>query len=181
MARVSEWTPSRPEEILEFQRRPECWEWPNPQGALPRDPKQPTFTDARHCTLEPPGHTEVPPENKRLPLLARHLKGHQRNDSKLPYQFSKQHLKEPLHPHSVPSFPWQKLATDLLDYKRAQYLLVTDCYSKYPILRKLNSTKSAALINHLKSIFAEHGITEILISDNGPQYSSHKFTSFCNH
>ena len=75
-------------------------------------------------------------------------------------QFSQRQPKEPLHPPSVPSFPWQKLATDLFDYKGAQYLLVTDYYSKYPIVRKVNSTITAAVINHLKSIFAENGIPE---------------------
>ena len=41
------------------------------------------------------------------------------------------------------------LATDLFDYQGTQYLLVTDYYSKYTIVRKLNSTISAAVINHL--------------------------------
>ena len=96
-------------------------------------------------------------------------------------QFSKQQPKEALCPHSVPSFPWQKLGCDLFDYQGAQYLLVADYYSKYPILRKLNSTTSAAIINHLKSIFAEHGIPESLVTDNGPQYSSREFAAFCDH
>ena len=51
--------------------------------------------------------------------------------------------------------------------------------SKYSIVRKLNSTKSAAVINHLKSVFAEHGIPETLVSNNGPQYSSQEFAAFC--
>jgi len=76
-----------------------------------------------------------------------------------------------LHPHNVPRFPWQKLGTDLFDYQGAQYLLATDYYSKYPIVRKLNSSTSAAVINHLKSVFADHGIAETLVSDNGLQYS----------
>ena len=95
-------------------------------------------------------------------------------------QFSKQQPKEAIQPHGVPSFPWQKLGCDLLDYQGAQYLLVADYYSKYPILRKLNLTTSAAIINHLKSIFAEHGIPESLVTDNGPQYSSREFAVFCN-
>ena len=44
----------------------------------------------------------------------------------------------------------------------------------------MTSTTFVAIINHLKSIFAEYGIPEILVSDNGPQYSSHDFTAFCN-
>ncbi len=77
-------------------------------------------------------------------------------------QFSKQQPKETLHPHKIPSYPWPKLGCDLFDHGGAQYLIVADYYSKYPIIRKLSSTTSAAIINHLKSIFAEHGIPESL-------------------
>ena len=72
-------------------------------------------------------------------------------------QFSKQQPKEELQPHSVPSFPWQKLGCDLFGYHGAQYLF-----------------------NHLKSIFAEHGIPESLVTDNGHQYCSKDFAAFCN-
>ena len=34
------------------------------------------------------------------------------------------------------------------------------------------------MINHLKAIFARHGIPETVISDNGPQYSSAEFAKF---
>ena len=34
------------------------------------------------------------------------------------------------------------------------------------------------MVTHLKSIFARHGIPEVFISDNGPQYSSSLFTKF---
>ena len=79
----------------------------------------------------------------------------------------------------MPSFPWQKLGTDLFDYQGAKYLLVTDYYRKYPIVRKLNLSTSAAVITHLKSVFAEHGIAGTLVSDNSPQYSSQGFAAFC--
>ena len=34
------------------------------------------------------------------------------------------------------------------------------------------------MINHLKAIFARHGIPDTVISDNGPQYSSAEFVKF---
>ena len=83
-------------------------------------------------------------------------------------------------PHSVLSFPWQKLGCDLFDYQGALYLLVVDYYSKYPILRKLNSATSSAVINLLKLIFAKHVTPESLVTDNGPQYSSREFAVLCN-
>ena len=51
------------------------------------------------------------------------------------------------------------------------YLLVVDYFSRYPEIAKLSSTTSPATISVLKSIFARHGITETLWSDNGPQYA----------
>ena len=41
-------------------------------------------------------------------------------------QFLKNQQKELLHPHNLPSFPRQKVATDLFDYQGGQYLLITD-------------------------------------------------------
>lgn len=51
-------------------------------------------------------------------------------------------------------------------------------FSKSPIIRKLSKTPSSAILRHLKSIFAEHGIPEALVTDNGPRYSRLKFEKF---
>ena len=45
-------------------------------------------------------------------------------------------------------------------------------------LAKLTSTTSPTIIQHLKSIFARHGVPESVVSDNGPQYSSNAFATF---
>ena len=42
----------------------------------------------------------------------------------------------------------------------------------------LTTTTSQSVINSLKTAFACHGIPETLRTDNGPQFSSHKFTEF---
>lgn len=86
--------------------------------------------------------------------------------------------REPLHPHDVPPRAWHTLASDLFYSKPHDYLLVSDMYSKFPIVRKLHSTTSHAVISHLKGIFAEHGIPENLVTDNGPQYASGEFRNF---
>ncbi len=88
--------------------------------------------------------------------------------------------KEPLIPHDVPKRPWIKLGCDLFYFENNTYLLLADYGSKFPIVRKLSSTSSRAVIDHLKLIFSEHGIPETLISDNGPQYSSDEFKTFAN-
>ena len=93
------------------------------------------------------------------------------------------HIKENSRKQQIlqpepPCYPWQILSSDLFEFKGNQYLLISDKYSKFPIIRKLTSTTSRAIINHLKSIFAEHGIPERLSTDNGPQYASQEFHDF---
>ena len=47
-------------------------------------------------------------------------------------------------------------------------------------MKKLNSQTSQSVIAQLMSIFAGHGIPEILISDNGSQFSSDRdFLNLC--
>ena len=84
----------------------------------------------------------------------------------------RQQQREPILQPEPPSYPWQRLNSDLFDFKGHQYLLVSDQYSKFPVIRKLSSTTSAAVITHLKSIFAEYGIPSQLVIDNGPEYSA---------
>ena len=87
-------------------------------------------------------------------------------------------VKEPLLPTATPTRPWQMLGTDLFVHKGKHYLLVTDYYSRYPELAELSSENSKCVIEKMKCIFARHGLPELVISDNGPQYSSEEFKQF---
>ena len=86
--------------------------------------------------------------------------------------------KEPLMSHSIPSRPWQKVATDLFTWNTRNFLITVDYYSRYLELDELTSTTSAAVIQKLSAHFARHGIPETVISDNGPQYASSDFADF---
>ena len=70
---------------------------------------------------------------------------------------------EPLMMSSLPDLPWQKVATDLFSWKGSQYLLVIDYFSRYVELSKLYATTSQDVINHMKSIFARHGIPKEVV------------------
>ena len=63
-------------------------------------------------------------------------------------------------------------------WNNTNYVLVVDYYSNYFEIAQLATTKRSTVIQHIKSIFARHGIPEIVISDNGPQYSSEEFHQF---
>ena len=74
--------------------------------------------------------------------------------------------------------PWQKVGTDLFVWKQKSYLLVIDYYSRYIEVTKLHLSTSGSVTEQLKVIFARHGITQIIVSDNGPQNTSSQFREF---
>ena len=63
---------------------------------------------------------------------------------------------------------------DLVTYRNKDFLVIVDYFSNYPE----NNVQSSTIISHVKSIFARHGIPKIVISDNGPQFSSFEFKQF---
>ena len=65
-----------------------------------------------------------------------------------------------------------KVGTDLTQLNRKIYL------SRYIEMAALNYTYSDSIINHLKSMFARHGIPCTVVSDKGPQYASKEFCVF---
>ena len=90
----------------------------------------------------------------------------------------RQQRAEQLISSAFPEYPWQKVGTDLFVWNKANYLLVVDYYSRYIEVAKLQSSTSGGVINHMKSIFARHGVPETVVSDNGPQYVSEEFIHF---
>ena len=85
---------------------------------------------------------------------------------------------EPLMSTSMPTLPWQKVATHLFEWKKGHYLLIVDYFSRWIEIARLEQTTSRCVIEHTKSLFARHGIPEVVVSDNGPQYSSDMFSQF---
>ncbi|KAL8582115.1 hypothetical protein ACOMHN_004035 [Nucella lapillus] len=86
--------------------------------------------------------------------------------------------REPLLPSSIPERPWERVATDLLELKGKTYIVVVDYLSRWAEIRPLKTETSKATINALKSIFATHGIPDIVMSDNGPNFASCEFMDF---
>ena len=59
-------------------------------------------------------------------------------------------------------------------------MVVADMYSMVCFVWKMPSTEttSATTFCKMKEMFAEHGVPDILRSDNGPQYANTTFTEF---
>ena len=80
--------------------------------------------------------------------------------------------------HELPPFLWHTLATDIFYWKRMDFLIVTDVFSKYFLVRKLANSTSAAVCAELATIVTELGLPHIIRSDNGPCYNSKEFQQF---
>ena len=57
-------------------------------------------------------------------------------------------------------------------------MIIVDYYSRYIEISKLSQLTADAIITHTKSIFATHGIPELVYSDNGQQFSSEAYKQF---
>ena len=57
-------------------------------------------------------------------------------------------------------------------------MLIVDYYSRFIEIALLKRTTAEEVIRHTKSIFARHGIPEVVVSDNGPQFSSDAYQQF---
>ena len=78
----------------------------------------------------------------------------------------------------LPPFPWHTFATHLFCWKRMDFLIVADVFSKHILVRKLPNSTSTALCIELSMIFTELGLPHIIRSDNGPYYNSKEFQQF---
>lgn len=88
--------------------------------------------------------------------------------------------KEPLLPSSFPDRPWSRLGMDLFDFQGKTFIVVVDYYSRWIELRHLDKQTSLDAISKIKSIFAVHGIPDLVVSDNGPQFASADFRRFAS-
>ena len=85
---------------------------------------------------------------------------------------------EPLITTALPELPWQRVGTDLFEFKGQSYLLIVDYYSRFIEVALLNRTTAEEVILRTKGMFARFGIPEVVVSDNGPQYSSEAYAAF---
>ena len=93
-------------------------------------------------------------------------------------RYQPEQCKEPLKPHDVPNWPWQKVGVDLFVLDGQSFLIAVDYYSGYFEVQDMSSTTSNRVITILKAWFSRHGIPVTLISDNGPPFNSEDFQTF---
>ena len=75
----------------------------------------------------------------------------------------------------LPAAPWKELSVDFAELPNKEYLLlITDDYSRYPVVEIVKSTSATTVIPKLDKVFSEFGVPDIVRSDNGPPPSTAK-------
>ncbi|PIC43510.1 hypothetical protein B9Z55_004221 [Caenorhabditis nigoni] len=93
---------------------------------------------------------------------------------------AKNPIKNTLCSWPIPTAPWQRVHCDYAGPVDGRYyLVIVDAFSKWPEVIPTTSITSTATINILRRIFAQFGDPETLVSDNGTQFTSSQFQSFC--
>jgi len=93
-------------------------------------------------------------------------------------EYETANANETLMPHEIPERPWSKVGTDLFSLYGKDFLITVDYLSSFFEIDRLQSTTSEAVIKKLKNHFSRYGSPDVVISDNGPQYSSEEFAKF---
>ena len=87
--------------------------------------------------------------------------------------------KAPIHPWEYLAKPWTRLHMDYAGpYQGLMYLIVVDSWSKWIDVFPVRSSKSSSTIEKLRSLFATHGLPEIVVSDNASSFKSEEFRTF---
>ena len=80
----------------------------------------------------------------------------------------------------LPPFPWYTLATDIFYWKRMDFLIVADVFSKYFLVRKLANSTSAAVCAELATIVTELGLPTLSGVTMAHATIPRSSSNFCN-
>ena len=83
----------------------------------------------------------------------------------------------PLQMTEIPKESWLMVGCDLCGpFPSGESLLVcVDYHSRYPEVEIVRSVKTATIISRLRKMFCRYGAPKVLVTDNGPQFTSAEF------
>ena len=85
----------------------------------------------------------------------------------------------PMHPWEWPKRPWSRIHVDHAGpFQNKIFLIVIDAHSKWLEVIVVPSTSSSNTIRALRTLFATHGLPEVVVSDNGTAFTSSEFQEF---
>ena len=89
--------------------------------------------------------------------------------------------REPPKSHEISGRPWQKIVVHLFERDKQDYVVMVDYYTKFFEISHLPNGRSKTVINHINPNLARYGILEIIVSGNGPEFSSYEFEEFAKY
>lgn len=83
------------------------------------------------------------------------------------------------HEWITPTRPWSRIHLDFAGpFRNKYFLIIVDAYSRWPELFMVNNTTSATVVNLLRTVFATHGLCDVVVSDNGTSFVSSETKKF---
>lgn len=90
--------------------------------------------------------------------------------------------KAPLHPWEWPEEPWKRIHLDFAGpFMGKMFLIIVDAHSKWLEVKVMHRITASDTILELRDVFSSLGLPEIIVSDNGPTFTSGEFRSFLSH
>ncbi|XP_013909081.1 PREDICTED: uncharacterized protein K02A2.6-like [Thamnophis sirtalis] len=87
--------------------------------------------------------------------------------------------KAPIQNWEQPRAPWSRIHMDLAGPAKGQmFIVIVDAFSKWVELFLLSATTAPAIIKVLPRVFMTHGLPDLVVSDNGPQFIAAALASF---
>ncbi len=83
----------------------------------------------------------------------------------------------PMQPWSWPTHPWSRLHVDYAG--PMVFLVVIDAHSKWMEVVPMTTATAFTTIQQLRRIFAQFGVPDVIVSDNGTQFTASEFQEFC--
>nr|XP_028571630.1 uncharacterized protein K02A2.6-like [Podarcis muralis] len=79
----------------------------------------------------------------------------------------------------MPKAPWSRVHIDLAGpFHGWTFMVMVDAYFKWLEVALMHSTPTEAVLRVLRGLFVTHGCPDVLISDNGPQFTSGTFERY---
>uniref|UniRef100_A0A8C1MGR5 Gypsy retrotransposon integrase-like protein 1 n=1 Tax=Cyprinus carpio TaxID=7962 RepID=A0A8C1MGR5_CYPCA len=86
--------------------------------------------------------------------------------------------REPLMNTPLPDAPWVRIAADICEVNKTNYLVVVDYFSRFIDIAYLPDMSGKTVVLRLSNMFARWGCPDTLVTDNGPQFVGQQFQDF---
>ena len=160
MARINQRSPKRSATLLDIQRRTDSGKWLTPEVNTNYHPKSDEEQVPEWAAHRTPWNHQMHRTGKTDNVLARNKQWHWAICGNLPALLEICSIKQkmPRKEEPVRARDSSKLGTDIFTLDGANYLLLVDYTSKFPVMWKLTSMTGKAVASHFKNIMSTHGL-----------------------